>query len=112
MKKWFEKNKEGYVFGGAPTDECQASDFKKYQPSISVSASQSSNQLNISAKVDAPYGVDTISFYVNDSKVSSGSSDSATYTLSDTSSVTIKAVAKDKNGNEASDSAKKDISAW
>lgn len=112
VKKWFEKNKDDYVLGDVPDDECKESDFEKYKPSISVSASQSSNKLKISASVKAPYGLDSITFFVDGDKVSSGSSSSTTYTLSDTDSIEVKAVIKDENGNEASDSKNIDIKTW
>lgn len=115
VQKWFEKNKDDYILGDVPEDECKEGDFKKYLPDVSVSASQNSDQLNISSSVDAPYGVDNISIYVDGDKISSGSSGSKTYSLPDSAkgdSVDVKIVVKDKNGNEASDSKKVDIESW
>lgn len=116
VKKWFDKNKDGYVFGDAPKDECSADDFKKYQPSVSVSSSQSSNQLSVSGNIDAPYGISKIEFFVDGDKVSSGSSENTSITLTDSlngkSNVEIKVIVTDKNGNTASDSKKIDIVAW
>jgi 1A family penicillin-binding protein len=113
VKKWFDKNKDGYILGSAPTDECKAEDFKKYQPSISVSASQSLNQLNISANISAPYEIDKVDFYVDGNKIDSKSSGSTTYTLPDSlngKNIEVEVTVTDKNGNTASDSKKIDVS--
>lgn len=117
VKNWFEKNKDGYIFGKPPENECRAEDFKKYQPSISsVSASQNSNQLSISAEVSAPYGISRVDFYVDGEKVDTKNSASATYSMPDSfkekGDVEIRVVVVDKNDNEANGSKTVNISVW
>jgi 1A family penicillin-binding protein len=112
VRDWYNKQ-DNLNMSDPPQDECKKDDFSKYQPSVSLSVpgDVSSDQLNIKASVDAPYGVDKIEFYVDGDKIASGSSKSTSYTIpasKNGSTITVKVVLKDDKGNEASDS--KDVS--
>ncbi|MFZ2299798.1 MAG: transglycosylase domain-containing protein [Candidatus Moraniibacteriota bacterium] len=108
VKDWYEKQK-GIVVGEPPKDECQADDFKAYLPKISLSVPGSapiSSSVTFSASVDAPYGVEGVTYSVNGSSI--GSSSSSPYSVSYTTpssptALTIEAEVKDKNGNKAKD---------
>ncbi|NTV41175.1 MAG: hypothetical protein HGA61_02785 [Candidatus Moranbacteria bacterium] len=111
VQDWFKKEGKDKGNGPAPTEECKKSDFlSANRPKISVSGSGSvSSGVTIKADVDAPYGVEKVSFSVDgDDK---GSASSSPYEISyspsaGTTSIEIKATVKDKEGNEASDSKK------
>jgi membrane peptidoglycan carboxypeptidase len=111
VTEWYKKEKgKSSVPDAPPTEECKESDFKKFQPDISLSAPGSasvSSGVTFSSNVDAPYGVDSVSYSVDGSSV--GSSSSKPYSVSYTtpaspSSVTVVAEVKDKNGNKSTDS--------
>jgi len=110
VKDWYKKEK-GSISNAPPTDECKESDFKKYQASVSLTTpgSTTSASITLSASVDAPYGVDKVTYSINGSEV--GSTSSGPYSVSyallpseNTSTITIKVEVKDNNGNTSSDS--------
>ncbi len=107
VEEWY-KNQKDSTHGSPPTDECKESDFKKFQPSISLTTagSSSSSSITLSANVNAPYGVDSVTYLVDGSEVGSTSSNpySINYTVSTPSTITIEVEMKDKNGNTAHDS--------
>jgi membrane peptidoglycan carboxypeptidase len=116
VEDWYKKEKSSTA-GSPPTSECKEGDFKKYQPSISLttSGSTSSSSITLSASVSAPYGVDSVTFSVDGSKVDSVSSSpySVDYTIPDSkrsSTITIEAEVKDDNGNTAHDSKNMSVS--
>lgn len=114
LEKWYKKNDKKFIVGEAPEDECNKDDFKKYLPSISLSASKSGNSINISVSADAEYGVNSLKVYVDGGEVASteNSSISTTYEIPAEkigSTIKVEAKIKDENGNEESDS--KNISA-
>ncbi len=108
---WYGKEKKT-VFEAAPTEKCSDDDFSsKYAPSVSVSAPDevSGSSFSISAKADAPYGVDSLEIYVDGNKIDSddGNSLSTTYDIPDGkrgNTLSVEARLKDKQGNEAKDS--------
>ncbi len=109
LKEWLKGEGKSSKSNPAPTDDCKKSDFSSAnQPKISISASGGiSGGMTIKANVDAPYGVDKVSFSVNGKDAGSSSSDpyqvSYSPSVGDTS-VDIKATITDKQGNQASDS--------
>lgn len=101
---WFKKNDDKkYKNGSAPQDECKKEDFSKYLPSVSLNASKDALtfKISISASVDAPYGIQSIEFSVNGSKISS-SGTSAEFTGEAGKSYNIEVKIVDNNGNKAS----------
>lgn len=116
VKDWYKKQKDkDKVASAPPEDECDDDDFSEYKPKISLSVpgSVSSSSLSLGASVDAPYGVEHVRYTVDGDSAGSSSSKpySASYSIPDSknnSTVTVEAVVKDKNGNEARD--KKSVS--
>ena len=112
-RDWYKKHNDKYVLDSPPQDECKESDFSKYKPAVSLSVPGSvlSNTLSINASVDAPYGIDKIEFSVDGDNVSSGTSKSVDYTIpveKNGTTISVKVIVTDNNGNTASDS--KDVS--
>lgn len=114
VENWYEKQK-GVVVGDAPDEECKADDFSDYKPKVSLTTPGSTNSstVTLSVDTDAPYGVDKVTYYVNDNEV--GSSGDKPYSISysipgdkNNSTLKIKAKLRDDNGNEAE--ATKDLS--
>jgi len=105
---WYKENdrKSG---GIAPEKECDEDDFSKYKPKVSLSVpSRAGQSFEIKASVDAPYGIDYFSLYVDGEEImSTGSDDSLKKTYSvpekkNGSSLKIEAVVKDDNENKDS----------
>lgn len=112
-QRWFKKHDDKYIIGKAPEEDCKEEDFSKYKPNVSLSVpgSVSSNEFNISASINAPYGIENIDFSIDGDKIYSGKSKSASYTIpaeKNNSEIKVEVKITDKNGNEASDS--KDVS--
>lgn len=108
VKDWYEKQK-GSVRGDPPKDECDEDDFDKYLPKISLTTPEntSSASITLSADADAPYGVESITYFVD------GSETGTSYTVpaeKNNSAITITAEVKDKNGNKARDEKKMNVS--
>jgi membrane peptidoglycan carboxypeptidase len=113
VAKWLDDQK-GMTSDTPPTNDCQASDFKKFQPSVSISApidgdTITSSSFTINVKSDSPFGVKKISLSVNGNEVKSSSDDSFdyTYTVPDSdknSSLKIEADITDNNDNTDSSS--------
>lgn len=109
VKDWYKKEKpKGVVADEAPEDECKEDDFKKYRPSITLNVPKStnSNTVDIEAAINAPYGVDTITFKVEGEKIReiSGKPYRVTYEIPDgqnNSNLDIEVILRDKVGNEA-----------
>jgi 1A family penicillin-binding protein len=104
-KKGGKKNNTGSV----PTDECTNEQFSSIKPSISVSVSGDAiSGLSISASVDSPFDVDTVTFSVNGTEVASMTSGpyQASYPAAGLAgtTATVKAEVTDKKGNTATDS--------
>lgn len=111
IKKWLKDNKD-YSSSIAPTEECNADDFKKFKPSVSISSpSSASAPFTINAKADAPFGVDKLTLSIDGDEVDSTSSSSLSYAYSKSGNKSLKIEAKvtDKNGNSDSDSASVDV---
>jgi len=99
---------EKYIFDEPPKDDCRESDFEKYKPEISlkIPSSSSSDSFTISVDVDAPYGIDSIEYFVNGERIKETSSNSVDYTVTpdqNNSSLKIKAILKDDIGNTVED---------
>ena len=114
VKDWYKKEKKSAA-GSPPTDECKEDDFDKYDPEISldIPGSANSSSVTLKANVDAPYGVDKVTYTVDGDKA--GSSSSSPYSVDysipgskNNKTVTVEAEVEDKNGNKAS--TKKDMS--
>ncbi|MBP9728444.1 MAG: penicillin-binding protein [Candidatus Moranbacteria bacterium] len=113
VENWYEKQK-GVVIAKAPEKECDEDDFSSYKPKVSLTTpgSTSSSSLTLSVSTDAPYGVDSITYFINGSEV--GSSGSKPYSVGYTipadknnSTLKIEAELRDQNDNKTKDS--KDI---
>ncbi len=109
--KYTKKHKD-YGKGVAPTKECQADDFKKYQPSISIKSPSNnttitSSSVSIQVKSSADFGIQKVKLYVNDKEVASGSDSSLNYNYDASgdngSTLNIKATIVDNNDNDESD---------
>jgi len=113
VEEWY-KGQKGSTHGSPPTDECKESDFKKFQPSISLTTAVSSSSASIilSADVKAPYGVNSVTYSVNGSEVGSTSFSpySISYTVPAPSTIIIEVEIKDTNGNIARDSKSMSVS--
>ncbi len=104
---WYGKDKK-VIFESPPTKKCSEEDFvSKFGPNISLSVpgETSSESFSISAKGDAPYGVDSLEIYIDGDKVDSGGSDSlsTTYAIPNEkrgNTLSVEARLKDKLGNE------------
>jgi 1A family penicillin-binding protein len=116
FKKWEKavqnwlKGEDDYVSAKPPEKECDKDDFSRYFPKISVSVpnSVSSNKLAIKAEADAPYGIDSVEFFVSGEKIGSLSNKpfQKTYTIPEeknNSNITVEVKVTDKIGNTASD---------
>ncbi len=108
VKDWY-KTQKGTTVDDPPKNDCKQSDFSDYLPKISLSAPNSAgSSVSISAQANVSYGVDTMTISINGKDVASGSSDSLSTTYDATgdngSTLHIKVIMKDKNGNEADDS--------
>lgn len=107
VKAWYKTQKKINT-DDPPTNDCKEGDFKSYQPQVSLSLSQSGKTLSISANVNAPYGVDSVTFTVDGSDTSKNSGPySMSYDVPDSkngSTISVSVSVKDKNGYTASDS--------
>ncbi|MCW1949616.1 MAG: penicillin-binding transpeptidase domain-containing protein [Candidatus Shapirobacteria bacterium] len=111
VKKW-AKNQKGLEDDEAPEEKCSASDFEDYKPSIKITSPGSGDTITESAfniKIDysAEFGLKSIIYYVEGDKVSSGKDASFSYSVPDSKKSTtldIKVVVQDEEGNESSDS--------
>lgn len=117
VEEWYEKQESDkkVIFGEKPKKECSASDFKKYLPEVSVSASASGNSVKIHASVDAEYGVDKVKFYVDGTEIASkgGKPYDVTYTVpieKNNSTLSVKVKLIDDIGNETDDSTSVSVS--
>ncbi len=111
VKDWLKNNKD-YSSDAAPTEECEASDFKKFRPSVSIKSPSdtiTSSPFTINIESDAPFGVKKITLSVDGDEIESTSDDSLSYEYSvpddkKNSSLNIETSITDDNGNTASDS--------
>jgi 1A family penicillin-binding protein len=110
VQNWFDKNNDKYILDKAPTEDCKKDDFPKAKPSISISVpgSVSSSNLSISADVNADAGVNKVEFFVDGDKIDSVSSspyktDYSIPAAKNNSTINIKVVVTDNDGNEAED---------
>jgi penicillin-binding protein 1C len=110
VENWYEKQK-GVVVAEPPTEDCKESDFSDYKPTVNLTTPDSTNSssVTLSASVDAPYGVDRVTYYVDGDEV--GSTDNKPYSIGysipgskNNSTITIKVKLRDDNGNEVEDS--------
>ncbi len=112
VENYYKKEKD-YLFGSYPEDDCKESDFSQYKPSISLSVPSSvqGSSFTISASVDAPYGVDSVKFFVDDTEVFSqnGGSFRTTYTTNENGTLRVRAEVRDKNGNTSSQESSVDV---
>lgn len=108
VKDYYKKEKGG-IADAPPTEECKESDFKKYQISIILTTPLNINtpSFSLTAKVEAPYGIKKITYFVNESEVgSSNTYFSQEYTVpleSNHSSLILRVEAEDNNGNISND---------
>lgn len=110
LKEWLKGEGKNSKSNPAPTEDCKKSDFlSANKPEVSVSASGSvSGGVTIKADVSAPYEVDKVSFSVNGKDA--GSTSSSPYQVSyngldaGVTSIDVKAMVTDKQGNQSSDS--------
>ncbi len=106
-KDWYDKEKK-VILDSPPTEECSKDDFvSKFGPSLSLSApgDVSGDSFEISAKADAPYGVDSLEIFVDGDRIADGgnSSLSTDYKIPDDDrgkTLTVEIRVKDKVGNE------------
>lgn len=116
VEKWYEKEDRKAILDAPPEDECDEDDFSRYKPDVSLDAPGSSGQsLKIKAEADAPYGVDSLKLYVDGDEIASTGNDSLseTYTVPESrngSSITVRVVVEDDNGNDKSEEKKVDVS--
>jgi len=106
---------EDYIFDEPPEDECREDDFSRYKPEISleIPSSASKQTFKIQVDADAPYGVDTIEYSVDGEEIADTSSDSVSFTASDSQNgkkLTVRVKLKDDNGNTAEDEDSIDVS--
>lgn len=112
VENWYEK-KKGVILGEPPKDECKESDFKDFLPkaSLTTPSNVSSSSVNLSADVDANYGVESVTYSVNGNSAGNTSKKpySVTYTIPEDknhSTLTVTVEVTDKNGNKAKDEKK------
>jgi membrane peptidoglycan carboxypeptidase len=115
VQKWAEKEKE-YSNSQAPEDECEADDFKDYLPSVKITDPDDDETINnssftIKASIDAGYGLDRTTLYIDDHKEYTSDSTNFSYDYSvpddkKTDTLDIKIEVLDKNGNSSSSSIK------
>ncbi len=114
VKDWYKKNKDkGSINESAPEEKCQKDDFSKYLPEISLSApGNAGSSFSVEANADAPYGVEYVKIYADGDEIASSGNESASKTIDASgkngSTITIRAVIRDKNGNE--NETEKDVS--
>ncbi len=106
VDEWYKKNKESKYIRDEKPDECEASDFKRYLPEVSLSVSENGNQLHIKVKAQTPYGLNKIKIFVegNEMKSSKHKEISYTYTVPESknhSNINIRVKVEDENENEA-----------
>ncbi|MBP7822227.1 MAG: hypothetical protein KA034_00190, partial [Candidatus Moranbacteria bacterium] len=111
--KDYYSDKKDVILDEPPKDECKESDFSELKPSIRFTAagSYSSQNINLTVSVDAPYGVKAVRYSISNNEI--GSASSKPYSISysvpsdkNGSELTISAEVIDNNGNTASDSGK------
>jgi 1A family penicillin-binding protein len=110
VKDYYD-DKKGVVLDEPPKDECQADDFKNYLPTLHFTAAgtYSSQTVNLTASIDAPYGVSSVRYSANGNDI--GSTSSKPYSLNysvpsdkNGSDISITVEVTDENGNKTSDS--------
>lgn len=112
VEKWYEKQEEEnkkIIFGKKPEKECNADDFKKNLPKLSISVSASGSSVKINASVSANYGVDKVRFYVDGAEIASkgGGPYDVSYAVpaeKNNTTLKVKVVLTDDTGNEVEDS--------
>ncbi|MBI2439409.1 MAG: hypothetical protein HYV45_02315, partial [Candidatus Moranbacteria bacterium] len=106
VENWYEK-KKGVVLKEPPKKECEVEDFSSFLPKISLSSSSdiTSSSTTFTVSLDAPYGVDTVTYSFDGSVI--GSTTAKPYSLSydiplekNNSSVLLEVEVKDKNNNK------------
>jgi len=107
IKGWYKKEK-GYSTDTPPDEECKEDDFEKYKPSVTLSTpdTASTQDISLNASVDAPYGIDKVTFRIDGSTVAERSSEpyGTTYTIplsKNGESLDVQVLVTDRNGNEA-----------
>lgn len=103
IKEYYKKDKD-YLFGSYPEDDCKESDFSKYKPSLSLDTSASGRTVTLSTSVNAPYGINSVTFFVDGTQQGSSGDNKPnfTYTADTNKTVTLRVDVQDKNGNTAS----------
>lgn len=103
---WYDDQK-GVIVADAPEDDCSADDFSSYKPKISLtnSGNSDSSSIKFSVSIDAPYGVDSVTYFVNGSEVGSIASKPYSFNYSvpadkNNSTLHVKAELRDNNGNK------------
>lgn len=101
VENYYKKEKD-YLFGSYPEDDCQEEDFSAYKPSVSLSAPDSveGRSVTLSASIKAPYGTNSIRFFVDNNEINANGSQ-ATYTTETSKTILARVEIVDDNGNTA-----------
>jgi 1A family penicillin-binding protein len=115
VKKWYDKESDKKSSGNVPTKDCEKSDFDNYEPDVKITSPSSTNSstLELSVKVEAPYGVKKVTYSIDGDTIKTETNKpySGNYSLPNSKNnktITLKAELEDDNGNTVSDT--KDIS--
>lgn len=72
LREWLKKEKKKDKNNGpAPTEKCEDEDFEDLKPEISISVSKENGVLSLSAKVESPFDVDEVVFYIDGDDIKS-----------------------------------------
>ena len=111
--KDYYSDKKGVILDEPPKDDCKSSDFSGFQPNIRFTGagSYSSQNIDLTVSVDAPYGVKSVRYSIDGNEIGSTSSKpySINYSVPDEkngSNMTVSVEVTDDNGNTSSDSGK------
>ena len=111
--KDYYSDKKGVILDEPPKDDCKSSDFSGFQPNIRFTGagSYSSQNIDLTVSVDAPYGVKSVRYSIDGNEIGSTSSKpySISYSVPDEkngSNMTVSVEVTDDNGNTSSDSGK------
>ncbi|MBP7811344.1 MAG: PBP1A family penicillin-binding protein [Candidatus Moranbacteria bacterium] len=111
--KDYYSDKKDVILDEPPKDECDESDFSENEPSIRFTSagSYSSQNINLTVSVDAPYGVKSVRYSIGNNEI--GATSSKPYSINysvpsdkNGSDVTVSVEVIDNNGNSSSDSGK------
>lgn len=108
VKAYYKDNKK-LITGDVPDKECSAEDFGDFKPSLTISTPDTAGKegFTISVEPKAPYGIEKITFLINDKEVENKTGDPFDfhYTPEETDNntlVRVEVILTDKSGNKAS----------